>query len=225
MNLQGKVVVITGSASGLGLALAHSATAAGGIVVVSGNDKDAVANAAVNMNAYGIAADVTDEAQLEALKRECIDKFGGIDVWINNAGTWIPHGPIEAIDMARLQQMMEVNLYGTINGVKVALRLMREQGSGIIVNILSTDVLTGKAGSAAYCATKSAAAGFTKSLQLEVQGSGIAALAVYPGAMQTDLFDEKKPENFDSYMDPAKVAEAIINNLKEDQPNPELIIQ
>ncbi|OGF80585.1 hypothetical protein A2W48_00555 [Candidatus Giovannonibacteria bacterium RIFCSPHIGHO2_12_44_12] len=120
--------------------------------------------------------------------------------------------------------MMEVNLFGVIYGSKATLTQMRKQPSGVIINILSTSALTGRAFSSAYCASKYAVAGFTKSLRQE-SGPDISVIEIYPGGMKTNLFDEDKPEDFDSYMDPNYVAEIIVENFKKAIPKNELIIK
>ncbi len=225
MDLKNKIVVITGSTSGLGKALAEAFTRDGAKVVVSSRNEGEVNSVAGTLNAFGVVADVTKEEDVKKLVGETVRKFGHIDIWINNAGIWIPHGPIEDLDMTRVHQMMDVNLFGTMEGTKAVLPVMRKQNFGVIINILSTSALSGRAGSSAYCASKYGATGFTKSLQLEVQGSGVKAMAVYPGGMQTHLFDEKKPDDIDQYMQPSFVAGKIIENLKATEPQEELIIK
>ncbi len=102
---------------------------------------------------------------------------------------------------------------------------MRKQKSGTIINILSTNALEGRAGSSGYGASKYAAAGFTKSLRKETEGSGIKILSVYPGGMQTNFFDEKKPEAINKYMPYDQVADKIVQNILQNNPEEELIIR
>jgi short-subunit dehydrogenase len=108
---------------------------------------------------------------------------------------------------------------------KVALAQMRKQDFGLIINILSTSALDGKINETAYCSSKFAAMGFTKSLKKEVDGQKIKVYAVYPGGMRTNLFDEKKPENYTDFMDPNDVASRIVENLKKEISEEELIIK
>ncbi len=225
MELKDKVVVITGSTKGLGRSLATAFAKEGAKVVMNGKDEGELNQVAKDMNVFGVTADVTNEKDIARLAEESVKKFGRIDVWINNAGIWIPHGPIEDIDMARAHQMMEVNLFGTMYGSRSALAVMRKQKSGTIVNILSTSALTGRAGSAAYCASKYAETGFTESLRLETKGSGIEVIAIYPGGMQTHLFGDKQPADIGTYMSPDFVADTIIKNLRLGNPKEELIIK
>lgn len=124
-----------------------------------------------------------------------------------------------------MRHMMDVNLFGVIYGTQAVLPHMQRRKRGVIINILSTSALTGRANSAAYCASKYAATGFTKSLRLETAAQNISVIGVYPGGMRTHFFDEQKPAEYDRYMDPAYVARRIITNLKRAQPREELIIK
>jgi NAD(P)-dependent dehydrogenase (short-subunit alcohol dehydrogenase family) len=221
MDLKNKVVVITGGSKGLGKALALCFLKDGSKVVVCSKDgefKD------LENGIIGIKADVTKENEIQALAEKVVNDFGQIDIWINNAGIWLPHKPIEETDWKRAHDLMEVNLFGTVYGSKIALAQMRKQDFGLIVNIISTSGLNGKINETAYCASKFAVTGFTQSLIKEVDGKKIKILGVYPGGMQTNLFDESKPENYTEFMEPSFVAEKIVQNLKLEKPNEELII-
>jgi uncharacterized protein len=223
MELKDKIVVITGGTRGLGRALSLCFLKNGAKVVVCSQKGDELKS--LGEGILGIKADVTKENELQDIIEFVREKFGKLDVWINNAGIWLPHLPIEETDWKRAHDLMEVNLFGTVYGSKVALAQMRKQGFGSIINILSTSALDGRINETAYCASKFAAMGFTKSLRKEVDGKNIKVLAVYPGGMQTDLFDEKKPENYGEFMSPDYVAEKIVENLKRNTPEEELIIK
>lgn len=223
MELKNKVVVITGGTKGLGRAMALSFQEEGARVVVCARDEEGFNDLPEGILAF--KADVTKEEELNKLLKYTIEEFGNVDIWVNNAGIWLPHLPVEEVDWVRAHNLMEVNLFGTAYGSKVALTQMRKQGSGIIMNIISTSALEGKINETAYCASKFAAMGFTKSLQKEVDGSGIVVIAVYPGRMKTDLFNECLPENYNECMDPSIVSNKIIENLKKEKIEEELIIQ
>jgi len=225
MNLKGKVVVITGATSGLGKELSKVFARAGAQVVLNGLKKSELARVAKEIGGFGILADISKEKDVVNLAKKTIHKFGRIDVWINNAGLWAPHAPVEKLDTKKLRKMIDVNLLGTIYCSKAALVQMKKQKKGIIINILSTSALTGRPGSSGYCASKYGAVGFTKSLASETQNTGIKVLAIYPGGMKTRLFDKKKPANLDSYMEPIFVAEKILANLEKENPAKELIIK
>jgi len=223
MKLKDKVVVITGGTKGLGKALSLHFLKNGSKVVVCSRNENELKN--LEENILGIKADVTKENELQNIVDFTEEKFGKLDIWINNAGIWLPHLPIEETDWEKAHDLIEVNLFGTVYGSKVALALMRKQGFGLIINIISTSALEGKINETAYCASKFAAMGFTKSLSKEVDGKSIKVISIYPGGMRTNLFDECRPENYSEFMDPDFVAEKIVRNLKKDLPEEELIIR
>jgi short-subunit dehydrogenase len=223
MNLENKVIVITGGTKGLGKAMALALLKNNARVVVCAKTKKDFKN--LETGIIGVKADVTKEKDLKKLLDFVVKKFGQIDIWINNAGIWLPHLPIEETNWKRAHDLMEVNLFGMAYGSKIALSEMRKQNFGYIVNIISTSGLDGKINETAYCASKFAASGFTKSLMKEVDGKNIKVLGVYPGGMRTNLFDEKIPENYNDFMDPKDVADKIIENIKKENPELELIIK
>lgn len=225
MVIKDKVVVITGASRGFGKALAAAFAKEGAKLIVSSRSGMELNNTGQELNAAVFTSDVTNENEVFKLAKFAVQKFGKIDIWINNAGIWIPHVPVEEMDLKRVHDMVEVNLFGTIHGSRAALIQMKKQHSGTIINVLSTSALQGRAGSSGYVASKYAAVGFTKSLRLEAQSENINVLAVYPGGMQTQIFDEKKPVDYDKYMDPNFVAGTVIENLKKDNPEEELIIK
>ncbi len=218
-------MVITGAGSGLGEALSGIFSTAGAKVVVSDKNKKTLASVAKNNNAFSIPADVTKEKDISNLVKKTTAKFGRVDIWINNAGIWTPHALVENLDLAKVRAMIDVNLLGAIYGSKIALIQMKKQGEGVIINILSTSALEGRPGSSGYCASKYGAVGFTKSLALETKDTSIKIFAVYPGGMQTHLFDEKKPNDISGYMPPDFVAGKILENLQKENPKSELIIK
>lgn len=225
MKLQDSVIVITGASRGLGRALAERCAQEGAQLVLSSmpsRELDAVAR---TFSAFAVPADVTDEAQVQHLASTAVQRFGCIDGWMNNAGIWVAHAPIEQQDSRRVHRIMEVNFFGTFYGSRAALIQMKKQGKGTIMNTLSTSALEGRVGSSGYCASKYAAVGFTKSLRLEAKPFGIDVIGVYPGGMKTHLFDEQRPEQYETYMDPADVAARVIANLQSDHPEEELIVR
>jgi len=224
MELKNKVVIITGGTKGLGRAMAVSFKKENSRVIVCARNKNEIKEIQKE-GILGIRADVTKENELKNLMEIVKKEFGQLDIWINNAGIWLPHSPIEEVDWKRAHDLIEVNLFGTIYGSKVALIQMREQGFGSIINILSISALEGRADGSAYCASKYGAVGFTKSLRKEVEKTNINVISIYPGGMQTNLFNEKTPENYNDYMDPSFVANKIIENLKKEKPEEELIIR
>lgn len=225
MDLKDKVVVITGASKGLGEATAEFLSKEGCKVVVSARSKDSLERLASKINGYAVVADVRKESDLADLASQTVKKYGRIDIWINNAGVRIPHDIIENIDWSRAHDMMEVNYFGTAYGSKAALKYMKQQKAGTIINILSTSALKGNPKSSAYAASKYAQKGFTDALRNEVRENGITVISVYPGGMKTEFFNEQVPEDFDKYMDPTSVAQKIVSNLKSEKPEEEQLLK
>lgn len=226
MELKDKVVVITGGSKGLGKALASLFIKGGSTVVISSHNKDQLEKTAKEINATAIVADVTKENEVKNLAKRVVTDFKRIDIWVNNAGVRIPQTSIEKVDTKRFHQMMEINLFGVVFGSKYSMIQMKKQEEGgIIITILSTAALEGKKDSSAYCASKSAALGFIKCLRLEIENTKIKSINVFPGGMQTNFFDEDIPDNYSDFMDPKNVADKIIENLKKENPEEELVIK
>ncbi len=225
MELKNKVVVITGGSKGLGKALATLFVKEGAKTIISSLDNIELEKTAIEIGAVAISVDVTKENEIQDLSEKVVKDFGRIDFWINDAGIWLPHELIEEMDLKRVHDMIEVNLFGVIFGSKYALIQMKKQNSGTILTILSTSALDGRAGSSGYCASKYAATGFTKSLRKEVKDNNIKTINIYPGGMQTHFFDEAKPEKYIEFMEPSYVANLIIENLEKENPEEELIIK
>ncbi|MDR3519385.1 MAG: SDR family oxidoreductase [Candidatus Pacebacteria bacterium] len=223
--LKNKVVVITGSTKGLGRATACAFLSEGAKVIINSRDKKELEAVCKEMGVIGYAGNVTKEADMKKLVNFAVKKFGKLDVWVNNAGIWLPHLPIEQTDWKRAHDLIEVNLFGTVYGSKSALAQMRKQGFGTIVNIISTSGLDGKINETAYCSSKFAVRGFTEALMKEVDEKKIKVLGVYPGGMQTNLFDEKRPKKYKEFMEPSFVAQKIIQNLKLAKPKEKLVIR
>ena len=225
MNLSGKVVVITGASKGLGLELAKLFAKEGAKLAIGSRSEKELNQVAQATGAAAIKTDVSNEKEVEALADLAVKKFGTIDIWINNAGVRIPHKVIEENDMTRVKAMFETNVFGTMHGARAALKEMKKQKNGVIINIISTAALAGRPNLAAYAASKFALVGFTQSIRGEAAPYNIRVIAVFPGGMQTHFFDEEKPGDFNNYMNPTTVAEKIVENLKLEVPQDEITIR
>ncbi len=217
MKLQNSVVVITGGAKGLGNEMAKILINKGAKVVLC--DKDESTGI--------IKADVTNEADLLNVAKKAVEEFGRIDLWINNAGIWMPPQAIEETDLEKAHKLFDVNVFGTINGLRAAIRQMKIQKAGTIVNIISTTAFDGMNGSSGsmYVSSKYALRGLTNVVREEVSADNISVIAVYPGGMKTDLFNGAIPANADHFMSATDIAEKIIINLEKDQPEMQLMLK
>lgn len=224
MELKDKVVVITGGSKGIGKALAEAFIKEGAKTIICSHNKDVLEATAQEIGAWGIYADVAKEEDLNDLTEKILERFGRIDVWVNNAGIFRERKNAEDFNMAKVREMFEVNVMGYINGSRVALRLMKKTNSGTIINILSSAAIKGRSGISTYAASKWAANGFTESIREENIDSGISILSVFPGGIKTDMYGEDKASEFDDYKEPKEVAEKIIKNLKQEKPEIHLFI-
>ncbi|MBI3120208.1 MAG: SDR family oxidoreductase [Candidatus Kerfeldbacteria bacterium] len=224
MEIQNAVTVITGASRGLGKSLAKTFIQRGAKVILCSNNEEELKMIAHELGGMPVLCDVTDEQQVLHVADVATKVFGRLDLWINNAGIWIPHMPADEMDLSKVHQMVEVNLFGTIHGCRAALSIMKPQHHGAIVNILSTSALRGRPGSSGYCASKYAAVGFTKSLRMEVAPE-IRVFGVYPGGMKTEIFGQFRPEGYDHFMDPDAFAEKVVENLCSENPEEEFVIE
>ena len=227
MDLKNKIIVITGAASGLGLELVKLFSKEEAKIVASDLNEEKLKNLPPPAASLSFPADVSKEDEIKNLAAKTFSEFGKIDIWINNAGIWLPYSRVSDLDMSRVRRMFDVNVFGTIYGCRSALSVMEKQNFGTILNIISISALEPHLESASYGASKRAVDGFTKGLRLEVEtyeGNAIKILSVYPGGIKTALFNEQKPDNYKDYLEPFFVAEKIISNLKLENPKEELVI-
>ncbi|WP_413991151.1 oxidoreductase [Labrys okinawensis] len=235
------VWLITGCSSGLGRALAQQALQSGYRVVVSARDPSAVADIVRDHGeaAFAVELDVTKPDQAKAAVERARDRFGSIDVLVNNAGYGYL-GAIEEGEDADVRAMFETNVFGTWNMLKAALPGMREQGRGHIVNISSLGGITTFPVVGFYHMTKFAVEGLSETLAKEVAPFGIGVTVVEPGAFRTDFRGRSMQQSnvrLPAYADtagkardallaadgkqrgdPARGAKAIITALEADRP-------
>ncbi|MEU6379411.1 SDR family oxidoreductase [Streptomyces sp. NPDC046909] len=200
-GVERRVVVVTGAAQGIGRELARQFAAAGAFAVVADLDvgkADLVVKEIHDVGGVGLAVrvDVADEASVEAMVATVIEKWGRVDVLINNASIFatIEKGPFDQIPVAQWEQVLKVNVTGSYLCVRAVARYMREAGFGRIINISSDAVTRGVGNYLHYVTSKSAVIGMTNSLARELGGHGITVNCVRPGMVTTEVERDQPAE-------------------------------
>jgi len=197
------VVLITGALTGIGRATALAFANEGARVVISGRREEEGKKLLAELRKLGaeaefVRSDVRHEEDMRNLVDKTVERFGRLDVAVNNAGTEGVPGPVTEQTAESYAATFDTNVLGTLLSMKHELRVMLAQGSGSIVNVSSTYGHTGAAGASVYAASKHAVEGLTKSAALEVAGTGVRINVVAPGPIETAMLsrftgtDEKK---------------------------------
>jgi len=200
MFLKGKTALITGSTSGIGLAYAKALAAEGASLVINGfGDPDAIAHEIAELRstsggeAVHVDADLTRREGVEALMQAAADKFGGVDILINNAG--MQHvAPVEEFPPAKWDAIIGLNLTAAFDAARIAVPDMKARGWGRIISTASAHSLTASPFKAAYVSAKHGLAGLTKTLALELATTGITANCISPGYVYTPLVENQIPD-------------------------------
>jgi NAD(P)-dependent dehydrogenase (short-subunit alcohol dehydrogenase family) len=236
-----KTWLVTGAGRGMGTDIARAALDAGHAVVATGRNPDRVAEAlGAHEDLLTVALDVTAPASIQAAVDAAVERFGRIDVLVNNAGNFYA-GFFEEVTPEDFRAQIETNLFGPLNVTRAVLPVMRAQRSGLVVTLSSVAGLTGGEFTSAYAASKFALEGWNESLTPEVAPFGIRTMLVEPGFFRTELLTEdstRYPEpTIDDYAertrrtvtawrgmhgqqggDPAKLARALIQLTDSAEP-------
>ena len=201
--LNNQIALITGGSRGIGYAVAEAYLREGAKVVICGRDAVRLKEAATRLAALGevmaVLCDASDLDQVEAMVVQAIDRFGRIDILINNAGISMTYGRVGEIDPRQWAYVIAVNLIGTFNGCHAVIPHMLKQGKGKIFNLKGYGADFPSPRATAYGATKAAIVAFTRSLAREYKGTGITANIFSPGMVKTELLmgggatDEGRP--------------------------------
>ncbi|MFC3941257.1 3-oxoacyl-ACP reductase [Pseudomonas gingeri NCPPB 3146 = LMG 5327] len=188
-----KVAVVTGAGSGVGLKTAGLLHRKGFRVVLLDIDGDAALTQATVLDPSGLSVlaarvDICDAGQVRAAIEQVRARWGRVDVLVNNAGMPQANLPFEAVSAQLWSQVLDVNLMGIVHLAQAVVPLMREQGSGRIVNVTSVAGSRARPGMSAYCAAKAAAISLTQTLALELADAGILVNSVAPGSLETPMF-------------------------------------
>jgi len=236
-----KVWFITGAGRGMGVDIAKAALAAGYGVVATGRDPERVSAAIGDSdNLLTVKLDVTDTADAQAAVEAAVDRFGRIDVLVNNAGNFNA-GFFEEIAPEDFRAQIETTLFGPVNVTRAALPFMRARRSGLVVTISSTAGISGQQFCTAYAASKFGVEGWMESLTPEVAPFGIRTMLVEPGFFRTELLTPESTKfaasSIEDYAerteqtvagwksmnglqggDPAKLADALITLTSQEEP-------
>lgn len=236
-----QVWFVTGASKGIGAAITKEALENGYKVVAAARNPEATKKALGDCpNLFCVKLDLTDEQSIQSSVKEATDKFGRIDVLVNNAGYGLL-GYFEEFSDEVIRRQMETNVFGLMSLTRAVLPGMRKQRSGWVVNFSSTSGIKAVEGGAVYSASKFAVEGFTEGLAIEVQPFGIKCMLVEPGAFRTEFFkegtsfitgdvkvndydDRRQPllDHFTHYDgiqpgDPKKLAKVLVTTLKSDK--------
>ena len=200
MFLKDKTALITGSTSGIGLGIAGALAGEGANVILNGlGDAAEIERTRAALAAeHGVtvvydAADMTRPTEIEAMMKRAIERFGAVDVLVNNAG--IQHvSPIESFPPEKWDAIIAINLSAAFHTIRCAVPAMKARGWGRIVNIASAHALVASPYKSAYVAAKHGLAGLTKTVALEVAAHGITVNAVCPGYVRTPLVEKQIPD-------------------------------
>ncbi len=194
MKLDGRVAVITGAGRGIGRAIALAYAREGAMLALAARSESELEDAVgavseLGAQAIAVPTDVTSAEDTERLARRVVERFGRIDVLVNNAGISGPVGPLQGNDIADWVSTINVNITGTFLVCRAVIPVMLEQGGGKIINLSGAGATNAWSNMSAYCSSKAAVVRLTEVLAQELDGQGITVNALGPGSVHTSMWD------------------------------------
>jgi 3-oxoacyl-[acyl-carrier protein] reductase len=219
-SLNGKCAIVTGGSRGIGLSIARALADAGADVVISGTDQARLDAAHASLTAgrgdslrvVAVRADVRDPAEAERLVGVAVDRFGGLDILINNAGLAVMRD-VASMTIDEWRRVIDTNLSGVFYCCHAALPHMKARGAGWIVNISSLGARNTFVGGAAYCASKAGLNAFGEAMMQEVRHDGIRVTTVSPGSVRTAFSTGGDAPGTEWKLSPDDVARVVIDLL------------
>jgi 3-hydroxybutyrate dehydrogenase len=194
MSLAGKVALVTGSTSGIGLAIAREYASAGAKVMLNGfGDPAEIAKLCDELGAIHDRADLSDPQAIEAMIAHCRDALGDPDILVNNAGIQFV-SPVESFPPEKWDAIVAINLSAVFHTTRLTLGAMRGKGWGRVINTASAHSLIASPNKSAYVAAKHGVAGFTKTVALEAAKDGVTVNCISPGYVWTTLVENQIPD-------------------------------
>lgn len=230
MDFKGKIVLITGSSSGIGRATAIKFAKKGANIILVARGKEKLEKLSQDLKKFPVSTlvcecDVSDKSQVKKMSEIVLEKYNSIDILVNNAGFAI-YGSISNLTIEEIESQMATNYFGMVYCIKNFLPSMIQKKSGHIVNVASVAASFGLPGIAPYCASKFAMLGFSEGLKHELKGKGVGVTVVSPIMVRTNFFDhpsfEKMPKYSPTSLSPETVANAILK--ASNSPRLEIIV-
>jgi NAD(P)-dependent dehydrogenase (short-subunit alcohol dehydrogenase family) len=217
MNLEDKIVVVTGGTKGIGYAIAESLLESGAMVFICARDKSDLKRALEKLSVLGRVdgkiCDVRSEEQIQMMLAECERVFGGVDILVNNAGIGIIGKTVDEMSGDEFRQTLETNLFGVFYACHYAIPLMKKRGGGYIFNISSLAGQNAHPKMAAYNASKFGLNGFSEAMMQEVRADNIKVSAICPGSVNTYFGGEEPSDDKAWQLQPQDIAQTVLNLL------------
>ncbi len=214
-RLEDKVTIVTGGSRGIGRAIARAFAKEGARLAIASRNADNLQEVAAEIGSEGAAviavpADVTDEAQVVTLFERTVREFGRLDILVNNAGT-TAMGPIDTLTLEQWNRVIGVNLTGAFLCSREAMKIMKPQQSGRIINIGSVSAQMPRKNSVPYSTSKSGIVGLTRATALEGRAFGVVASCLHPGNVASELTEDLDPSvQAEAMMTPDEVARSVV---------------
>ena len=217
MDLQGAKIILTGGSSGLGKQTAKDLLAKGAEVIITGRDEQKLMKVALELGCTGFHADVSNEEAAKGTVDFALEKWGRIDVQINNAG-YAEFGLIHELDLDKLRAVYETNVFGAAAMAKYCAQVFMNQKSGNIINIASTAASKGYPQGSIYATSKFALSGMTQCWRAELRPYNVRVIQINPSEVPTAFAKEDRVERTleEKKLTPQEISDAILATLEMD---------